>query len=821
MFKSKPARIAIALQFALLGLPAAYAPAVYAAVQPEANASGDAAIERIVVTASGFEQKVVDAPASISVISGIELQTRPYTTLLDVVRELEGVDIGETRDKTGQGTVSMRGMGSDYTLILIDGRRQNNNGDIYPNSFGGNQFNHIPPLSAVERVEVIRGPASTLYGADALGGVINIITKKITDKTVGAFSHSRTVQSESVFGDDTTTDFSLFTPLLPGKVGLALRGNVFDRDASDPEYAPAMDPDGNWVSRELGFGGGGKTVDNTNWSAGATLNYMPNDKHTVIFSYDNSEQKYDNDGNQLGTEDTFDAMLRIVNAAIQPRAGYAKDQRFGREQWALQHLGEWQGDIRSNISLSGVDTSNLGRTLPYTVAERNGLQGLWNTACLKAGGKNNAALNCVPTFLSGRTDSIKSTTFTSQSEAAKMAFMQANLSAAQYQQMLSYLPRDARTLATNQYTLDAKIDIPFENHMVVTGGQLIDGEMEDSVFGMYGDGYVEGTVQKHEMWALFAEDNWTVLPDVVLTAGIRYDDHNVFGGEVSPRLYSVWTVNPSWTIKGGVSTGYKTPKTSDLFPGIVQFGGQGVSPGVGNPLLTPETSVNTEVAVYYAHDDGHSFNATIFNNRFDDKISNGGDTIPPCDIAKPGQRCADVGAGWADLGYVSFSQKINIDRVDILGAELAGIYQLPYDLTLRANYTLTDSEQKSGASKGLPLTNTARHMANATLDYAATDLLKLFLTAEVRSKRYRGFDATLNKELFYKNYEVFHLGASYKASDAVTFNVRINNLFDIDFTSYNTVFAPVAGGGYTGSYVDDFNNKDKARNLWLSVNVTF
>ncbi len=80
MFKSKPARIAIALQFALLGLPAAYA-----AVQPEAsanlNASGEAAMERIVVTASGFEQKVVDAPASISVISGVELQSRPYMTL--------------------------------------------------------------------------------------------------------------------------------------------------------------------------------------------------------------------------------------------------------------------------------------------------------------------------------------------------------------------------------------------------------------------------------------------------------------------------------------------------------------------------------------------------------------------------------------------------------------------------------------------------------------------------------------------------------------------------------------------------------------------
>ena len=81
-------------------------------------------LDAVVVTAAGFEQKITDAPASISVITREELATRPYITLLDAVREMEGVDIGETRDKTGQGTISMRGMGSDYTLVLINGRRR-------------------------------------------------------------------------------------------------------------------------------------------------------------------------------------------------------------------------------------------------------------------------------------------------------------------------------------------------------------------------------------------------------------------------------------------------------------------------------------------------------------------------------------------------------------------------------------------------------------------------------------------------------------------------------------------------------------------------
>src|SRR5690606_33419924 len=121
---------------------------------------------------------------------------------------------------------------------------------------------------------------------------------------------------------------------------------------------------------------------------------------------------------------------------------------------------------------------------------------------------------------------------------------------------------------------------------------------EDGVFGMELGG-TGGAAQKHRMYSLFAENNWTVVSPLTITAGLRYDDHEVFGNRFSPRVYAVYAIHPQWSLKGGVSTGFKTPKTTDLYDGIIGFGAQGTSPFVGNPFLKPETSVSSELALYW------------------------------------------------------------------------------------------------------------------------------------------------------------------------------------------------------------------------------
>ncbi len=156
-----------------LALCCAFVSSAVLAVSPD-----NEELEKIVVTASGTAQMLKEAPASISVLDKEDLSERFYRDLTDAMTDIPGVIVTGGGDRED---ISLRGMGSQYTLILVDGQRQSSR-ETRPNSDGpGVEGAWIPPLSAIERIEVIRGPMSSLYGSDAIGGVINIITSKTPD----------------------------------------------------------------------------------------------------------------------------------------------------------------------------------------------------------------------------------------------------------------------------------------------------------------------------------------------------------------------------------------------------------------------------------------------------------------------------------------------------------------------------------------------------------------------------------------------------------------------------------------------------------------
>src|SRR5690606_28551690 len=221
--------------------------------------------------------------------------------------------------------------------------------------------------------------------------------------------------------------------------------------------------------------------------------------------------------------------------------------------------------------------------------------------------------------------------------------------------------------------------------------------------------------------------------------------------------------NPNWTIKGGVSRGYKTPRLDQLADGITGFGAQGTRPFIGTPSLKPETSTSTELAVAYDNLNGFSASGTIFNNDFRDKIASG-PGLPNCSWAvepdRPG--CVDYGY-WPALDL--FGQSVNVDKAVTRGVELNTRVPLAEAWSLRANYTYTWSEQKSGDSAGQPLTNTPRHMFNAGLHWQPNAQWSGWLRTEIRSSRYRGAGDAYNALGDYKGYALFHLGGSYRVNN--------------------------------------------------------
>lgn len=186
--------------------------------------------ETMVVTAAGFAQEVKHAPASISVISKPQLENKPYRDITDALKDVPGVHITGSGDATD---ISIRGMDAKYTLILIDGVRVRSR-ESRPNSDGaGFEQGWLPPLAAIERIEVVRGPMSSRYGSDAMGGVINIITKKITDSWQSNLRLEATSPQESQATNSYTTNFSTTGPLIDNLIGLQLYGQYADRNEDD------------------------------------------------------------------------------------------------------------------------------------------------------------------------------------------------------------------------------------------------------------------------------------------------------------------------------------------------------------------------------------------------------------------------------------------------------------------------------------------------------------------------------------------------------------------------------------------------------------
>ena len=145
-------------------------------------------LKEVVVTATKTEKEPQDVTQSVTVITADDIQKSGATTAAEVIERTAGADVKDYGSKGSLNSINLRGANAEQVLVLLDGRRLNS-----ASAGGFDMADLAVPLEQIDRIEIVRGPSSALYGADAVGGVVNIITKKpsgaLTTATGEAGSH--------------------------------------------------------------------------------------------------------------------------------------------------------------------------------------------------------------------------------------------------------------------------------------------------------------------------------------------------------------------------------------------------------------------------------------------------------------------------------------------------------------------------------------------------------------------------------------------------------------------------------------------------------
>ena len=541
-----------------------------AAAQEATKSEIETEMEETVVTATRTPVSIKDAPGAITVITADQLKDIPSNDILDMVRETAGITlIG--RGVGGRTVISIRGLESRQTLILVDGNRV----AASDATFGHSDFetNWIP-LEAIERIEVARGPLSALYGSEAMGGVINIITKKATADWHGTVRAGGGMREDDG-GENQSYAFLASGPILKEKLGLRLSGEYLrDEDTPDPDEPEYTELEGKEAK-----------------SVGTQLTFTPTDHHTfeAFFNYVRDDRWRDTTSRGNDYEDLYE-LDKVI---------------YG--------LG-WHGTIgptRSSIKAYRSDIDKLS----------------------------------IKDYADGSTTDYP-----------------------------ERLVNDA---------IDAQSSISIGNNLLTLGGELRREELESTSL----------LEEKDDVtyYALFIQDELPLFGDrLLLTPGVRWDDHESFGSEVSPRIYALWKVTEQINLKAGYGHAFRAPTVKQVSEGY--YSTSGPHTFLGNPDVKPETSDAYEAGVEYF---GKNIFARVmgFYNEIDDLIA------------------------WNQIGGTPGSriyEATNVDEAETKGVETEVGVTLPYGFDVSLNYTYLDARD---TGNDIRLDGKPRHTGNAKLKY--------------------------------------------------------------------------------------------------------
>ncbi len=176
-------------------------------------------MDEFVVTAARTETRLVDTPANISVVGAEQIEERKYQDMGEVLKDVDGVTVLDTGVGTKEKMIKLNG--DDRVLILVDGRRVGTEMGSNAGGRGSVDMNQLPDTSMIERVEVLKGAGGALYGSEAVGGVINIITKK------AGYNNGKVSLGFGSFGAE---DKKIMYSAKKGKTGVTVSASQYEQD---------------------------------------------------------------------------------------------------------------------------------------------------------------------------------------------------------------------------------------------------------------------------------------------------------------------------------------------------------------------------------------------------------------------------------------------------------------------------------------------------------------------------------------------------------------------------------------------------------------
>ncbi|KFJ11408.1 tonB dependent receptor family protein [Delftia acidovorans] len=650
-----------------------------------ADNKADTSLSTVVVTASGTAVDIKEAPASISVITREDIERKPVTSIGELLSTIPGVT-GGLSGTGAQSKIKLRGLPEKYTLILVDGKRQGNSAGInYRDDLGSQDLDWISP-EMIERIEVVRGPMSSLYGSDAMGGVINIITRKIGKRWSGSTTLNYSKPSDGDRGDTRQLGFNISGPL-SDKFGLRLGGNYTDRAADESTG---------------GFPG---TYQSTAGSRKQNLNALLNWQLTPdqVIGIEAAQ------GIQRATGS--DARTASGDQVVYPW-GLSK---LEQTKFGLSHDGRW-GDLTSKLNLVHNKYEDKGDTIGNNSKE---------------------------TTLDGRIDKPLKLWGLDQAMTLGMQWRRESLD-----------NRDTIGLAP----------IDYAGHPV------------------------SGSGLSATTWALFGEDQIFLRENLALTLGLRMDHHQKYGNNWSPRAYLVYHPASEWTVRGGVSRGFRAPNLKEnSASAATQSGGNGCrslagmgwtntsvnADGTrgcymaGNPDLQPETSTNFELGTSWDRN-GWALGATYFHTNFKNKID------------------------YQPLGFYNgfwWTRMANAQRARTRGLE--GFVNVPLAKGLTWNTNITKMFESKNLSTGASLLAVPELSIYSSLQWQIRQGWSAMFSARHVGKE---VVTTGTATTFAKAYTTFDVSMNYNVTDTLTLRAGIINLADKET---RTIGANYDNGGRT------------------------